>query len=118
MVIAAIAWVGLLLHLVVGVLALRSTGARPLVAWVNLITAACVILYWAQRWYLYLFRGVVWYATDQLVPLYAIAVCVLAAGTLGGRFAATTANGLVMLLHTVVFIGAALFLTFFKIKLF
>lgn len=117
-VIAAIAWVGLAVHLVVAAVAWRSGAARPLVPLVNLITASCVVLYWAQRWYGYLFRGITWYATDQLLPVYALLVCALAAATLAGRVNATTVNGLVLLVHTVVLVLAALYLTFFRIKLF
>ena len=52
------------------------------------------------------------------MPLYAILVCVLAAGTLAGRWSATTLNWLVFTLHAVVFVGAVLFVTFFRMKLF
>jgi hypothetical protein len=84
----------------------------------NLITAACVVAYWAQRWFGYAFRGISWSASDQAIPLYAIFVCVLAGGTLAGRYTAATLNWLVFILHIVVFIGAVLFATFFRMKLF
>ena len=116
--IAAIAWIGLALHLIVGILAIRTAGLRPLVPAVNLITAACVLAYWVHRWYGYLFRGITWYATDQLIPLYAIFVCVLAGGTLASRYSAVTLNWLVFTFHAVVFVGAVLFVTFFRMKLF
>ena len=115
---AVIAWAGLGLHLLVGILALRSTGSRQLVPALNLITAACVLAYWAQRWFGYVFRGITWNASDQAIPLYAICVCVLAGGTLAGRYSAVTLNWLVFTLHTVVFVGAVLFVTFFRMKLF
>jgi len=112
------AWVGLGLHLLVGIVSLRSAGPRQLVPAVNLLIAACVILYWAQRWYSYLFRGITWYASDQLMPLYAILVCVLAAGTLAGRYTAVTLNWIVFAVHAAVFVGAVLFVTFFRMKMF
>ncbi len=100
----------------VGVMALRSGGSRSLVPVLNLITASCVLAYWANKWFSYLFRGITWYATDQLVPLYAIMVCVLAAVTLTGRHPAVVLNWLVFSIHLVVLIGAALFLTFFRMN--
>ena len=117
-VVAAIAWVGLAVHVIVGILALRSVGSRQLVPALNLIVAACVIVYWAQRWFGYLFRGITWYASDQLIPLYAILVFLLAGGTLAGRFSAAPLNWLVFTLHVLVFVGAVLFVTFFRMKLF
>jgi len=116
--IAVIAWVGLALHLVVGIMAIRTAGARPLVSAVNLITAASVLAYWVYRWYGYLFRGITWYATDKLIPLYSIFVCVLAGGALARQFSAVALNWLVLTFHAVVFVGAVLFVTFFRMKLF
>jgi len=115
---AIVAWTGLGLHLLVGILALRSAGSRQLVPALNLITAACVVAYWVQRWFGYVFRGITWNASDQAIPLYAICVSVLAGGTLAGRYSAVTLNWLVFTLHTVVFVGAVLFVTFFRMKLF
>ena len=115
---AVIAWAGIGLHLLVGILALRSAGSRQLVPAVNLMTAACVVAYWAQRWFGYVFRGITWNASDQAIPLYAICVCVLAGATLAGRYSAVTLNWLVFTVHTVVFVGAVLFVTFFRMKLF
>jgi len=114
----ALAWIGLTLHLIIGILAIRTTGARPLVPALNLITAACVLAYWVPRWYGYLFRGITWSATDQLIPLYALFVCALAGGTLAHQYAAVTLNWLVFAFHAVVFIGAVLFVAFFRMKLF
>lgn len=113
-----IAWLGLAVHVIVGILALRAAPSRPLVPAVNLIVAACVLAYWAQRWYGYLFKGITWYATDQLIPLYAIFACVLAGGTLAHLYTAVMLNWLVFIFHTVVFVGAVLFVTFFRMKLF
>lgn len=116
--VAALAWVGLGLHLLVGILVLRSAGPRQLVPALNLITAACVVAYWVHRWFGYLFRGITWYASDQLIPLYAILVCVLAGGSLASRYSSASMNWLVFALHTIVFVGAVLFVTLFRMKLF
>ena len=114
--IAAIAWIGLAAHVVVGVMALRSGGSRPLVPLLNLITASCVLAYWANKWFSYLFRGITWYATDQLVPLYAILVCALSLLTLTGRQIPGALTWLVFGIHLVVLMAAALFLTFFRMN--
>src|SRR5436190_23132913 len=112
--IAAIAWVGLALHLIAGILAGRTAGSRLLVPAMNLITAACMLAYWVHRWYGYLFRGITWYATDQLIPLYEIFVIVLAGFTLASRYSAVPLNWLVFTFHAVVLVGAVLFVTFFR----
>jgi hypothetical protein len=116
--ITSVAWLGLALHLVVGILTMRTAGLRLLVPAVNLIIAACVLAYWVPRWYGYLFRGIGWSASDQLIPLYAVFVSVLAGGTLAGRYFAVTLNWLVFAFHAVVFVGAVLFVTFFRMKMF
>lgn len=116
--ITAIAWIGLALHVVAGILAIRTSQARTLVPALNLVVAACVIAYWVQRWYGYLFKGITWQAADQLIPLYAICACVLGAGTLAHQFSAVTLNWLVFIVHAMVFVGAVLFVTFFRMKLF
>jgi hypothetical protein len=116
--ITAIAWVGLGVHVLVAILARRSALGRLLVPAVNFIVAACVVLYWAQRWFGYLFRGITWSASDQWMPVYAILVCVLAGGTLAARWSAMSLNWLAFTVHGIVFVGAVLFVTFFRMKLF
>jgi hypothetical protein len=51
------------------------------------------------------------------MPLYAILVCVLAGGTLAARWSAMSLNWLAFTLHGVVFGGAVLFVTFFRMKM-
>jgi hypothetical protein len=116
--ITAIAWVGLAVHVLVAILARRSAQWRLLVPAVNFIVAACVVVYWAQRWFGYLFRGITWEASDQWMPLYAMLVCVLAAGTLTARWSAMGVNWLAFTVHGIVFVCAVLFVTFFKMKMF
>jgi hypothetical protein len=113
---AAIVWTGLGLHLAAGIVAIRTEGSIPLVPALNLISAACVVAYWANRWFGYLFRGITWYASDQLIPLYAILVCVLAGVSLTGRYPAVTLNWVVFAFHVAVFVAAALFVTFFRMN--
>jgi hypothetical protein len=101
--VAVVAWGGTLLHLVAAIVVGRRLVDAPLVPLVNLTTAALVLAYWAQRWYGYLFRGVTWYATDQLLPLYALVVCVLAGMAVWSRGSSTlqwvflTIDGLALL---------------------
>ena len=112
--IATVAWIALGLHIVVGVATLRSGGWRPFLPLLNLTMAAGIVAYWASRWYGYLFQGVTWYASDQIVPLYALVVCALAVMSLSGRHQAVTLDWVIFAIHTVVVIGAVLFVTFFR----
>ena len=112
--IATVAWIALGLHIVVGVATLRSGGWRPFLPLLNLTMAAGVVAYWAYRWYGYLFQGVTWYGSDQVVPLYALLVCALAVMSLSGRHQAVTLDWVIFVIHSVVAIGAVLFVTFFR----
>lgn len=113
---AAIAWIGLLLHLAAGVAAMRSGAPRPLVPLLNLLTALCILGYWGSRWVGYLTRGVTWYASDQLLPLYALVVAILAAVTLSGRASLTTLHWVLFGIHALALAGAALFLSAFRVN--
>lgn len=112
----SIVWLSLFVHVATGVIALWwYRGGLPLLPLLNLATALCVVGYWITWWYAYLFRGILWYATDQLVPLYAILVCVLCAFTLTGRYAAMWPHWLVFGIHTMVLLAAAVFFSSFRI---
>jgi hypothetical protein len=115
---ATLAWMAVALHMVVGVATLRSGGWRLWLPLLNLTAAVCVLAYWACRWYGYLFQGVTWYASDQAFPLYAVLVCALAVVSLSGRYQLVTLNLVVFVIHSVVAIGAVLFVTFFEMRLF
>ena len=115
---ATIAWIALALHIVVGVVTLRSRGWRPWLPLLNLTIAVCVLAYWASRWYGYLFRGVTWYASDQLIPFYAVLVVALTVVSLSGRYQAVALNWVAFTIHSVAVIGAVLFATFFKMRMF
>jgi hypothetical protein len=89
---AILAWFGVAVHLVIGVVVLRRSTmlathpSLPLLPLLNAAVAACVLAYWAHTWYGYVARGVTWYASDQFVPLYAAAVAIVAGLALAGRF--------------------------------
>ena len=84
-----IAWGGFVMHLLAAIVARRRLTELPVVPLANLVTSALVLAYWVQRWYGYVFQGISWSATDQLLPLYALIVCVLAAVALWGRSTGT-----------------------------
>ena len=46
-----------------------SLSTQPLLPMLNLAVAACVLAYWAHKWYGYLTRDITWYASDQAIPL-------------------------------------------------
>jgi hypothetical protein len=112
----ALAWLALTIHLVVGVVVLRRAANPSLLPLLNLIAAGCVLAYWGRRWFGYLFRSITWYASDQLIPLAALVVAIMAILTLSGRYHSTTFHWLVYGLDTLVLIGAVLFLTFFRMN--
>ena len=66
---SAICWISVSVHLTVGVLSFRRIGNPALLPVLNLVVALCTLAYWVPRWYNYLWKGVTWYASDQLVPL-------------------------------------------------
>ena len=80
-----VVWLGLALHVLAGFLTARHASTAPLIPILNLLVSGLILAFWAQRWYGYLFRGIRWYATDQLVPAYAVAVCIVAGMALWGR---------------------------------
>lgn len=112
--VATIAWIAMGVHVVVAVATLRSGGWQLWVPLLNLTTAGSVLAYWAHRWYGYLFHGVTWYASDQIVPLYALLVCLLTVMSLSGRYQAVALNWIVFGIHGLVAIAAVLFVTFFR----
>ncbi|MES2307017.1 MAG: hypothetical protein V4558_16060 [Gemmatimonadota bacterium] len=93
---------------------LRHRSPASQLAWVNLAMGFAVLGYWGRNWFSYLFRGITWYLSDQWLPAYALVVCVVAGLTLLGRYQATAFHWIVFGVNTVVLLGAALFLTFFR----
>jgi hypothetical protein len=114
--IIVLSWVAAAAHVVVGILAWRRPAFRSLVPTVNLVVALCVLGYWARRWYDYVVNGTTWYLTDQSVPLYALAVCLLSAMALTGRYRGALPNALVFALDGLVLLAAALFFSVFRIN--
>ncbi len=109
-----LSWLGLLVHLVVGFLVLRRLGSPRLLPLLNLMIAGAVLVYWIRQWYDYLFGGILWYATDQLMPLYALIVVVVASLSLAGRYQGTVFHWVVFGVDTTVFIVAVYLATFLR----
>ncbi len=113
-IILLLTWLALALHVLVMLPGVRRLTSLPLLPLLNLAVALCVLAYWIPRWYSYFFQGIRWYATDQLLPLYAVVVCVLAGLTLSGRYAGTVPHWMVLAIDALVLLAAALFFTFFR----
>jgi hypothetical protein len=115
-----LAWIGVAAHLCVVFIVLRRPTAlstQRLLPLLNLVLAAGVLAYWARVWYGYAMRGVTWYATDQLVPLYAAAVAIASVLYLAGRYDSRLAHSfqwLVFGVDALTLIVAALYLTFVR----
>ena len=107
-------YLGVVLELFVGITAWRRGSAVPLIPLINLAGHACVVAYAVTRWYGVIAHGIIWYGTDQLLPLYALAVCVFSILTLTGRVGGAPVHWIIFGVQTVVLIAATLFFTFFK----
>jgi len=107
--VTAFAWFGLVVHVAVAIVAWRRPAAAPLVPLVNLVVALSVIAYWIPRWISYITRNIQWQATDQLVPLFAILVCLLAAVGLSGRYTGNWPHRMVFAVDAAVFALAVLY---------
>jgi hypothetical protein len=110
----AVVWLAFAMQLFVGAAVLRHKASVSLIALFNLVAAVAVLAYWGRRWFGYLFRGITWYATDQLVPAYALLVSLLAILALSGRYQGLPAQWMIFGANTLVLLGAALFLTLFR----
>ena len=111
--VAVVAWVGALAHVVVAVMVRRRVLGPTLVPLLNLLTAGLVLAYWANRWYGYVARGTTWYASDQLLPLYALLVCVLAATAMWTRTSGV-AQWVFLTIDGVALLGAAIVLSMLR----
>ena len=115
-----LAWIGVAAHLCVGFIVLRRPAAlstHRLLPLLNLSVAVCVLAYWSRMWYAYAMRGVSWYATDQLVPLFAAVVAIASVLHLGRRYdgrLALSFQWLVFGVDALTFIAAAFYLTFVR----
>ena len=115
-VLMAMAWLAVIAHVAIGVLAWRRVSELPLVVFLNLAVALGMLAYWVQQWYGYIGKGITWYAIDQLLPLYALLVAVLAGLTIVGRTSATLPHWLIFGIDAVALLGVALFATFFRMN--
>ena len=113
-VIKVVTWLALATQLLAGIAVWRQKAPVSVIAALNLVAAACVLAYWGRRWYGYLFRGITWYATDQLIPLCALLVFVLAILTLTGRYDGVALHWMIFGITTLVLLAAAVFFSFFK----
>lgn len=113
---AAIAWFALGLHLLVGVAAWRVETHRRWLLWLNLSVGLSVLAYWIDRWIGYLTHQIVWYASDQAMPLYAVLVCVLSGLGLSRRVVPVAVHWLLFAIHVVILLGTVLFMAFFRMN--
>lgn len=111
-----LAWTAVAIHVCGGTIAWRRGTTIPLLPLINLATALCVVAYAAKDWVDVFTRGITWYASDQLLPAYAIFVCVFAGLALSGRIAAAPWHWAIFALHLAALLAAALFFTFFRMN--
>jgi hypothetical protein len=109
-------WSGFALHLIAGVAVYRKWTTAPVIPILNLLVSLGVLAWWAQRWYGYLFRGITWYATDQLAPACAFAACIVAGFALWGRYPNVAANWVILVIDGLVLLAAGLFFAFFRMN--
>ncbi len=114
--IVVLVWSAIAMHLAVAVAVRSRRSDLTLLPILNLVVALCVLGYWIPRWYSYVTKGIIWYATDQLVPLYAIMVCVLSGFALAGRYRGTVPHWIVFGVDSAVLIAFAIFMITFKLK--
>ena len=109
-----LAWLAVAVHATVGLLVARRFTALPLVPVVNGLVALGLLAYWVPRWISYATQGITWYMSDQVVPLYALVVLALSVAALMGRVTAPTLHWVVFGIDMLALLGAALFLSFFR----
>ena len=109
-------WIAVIVHVSVAFVAWRRSPSLPVIAITNLVVGLGVLGYWVPRWYSYFAKGILWYYTDQLVPLYALIVVAMAVATIAGRVQATVINWLFFGVNTLVIVAAALFFSVFRMK--
>lgn len=112
----AAVWVALAIQLLVGGAVARHKVSVSALVVLNLVAAVAVLAYWGRRWFGYLIRGITWYAADQLIPAYALLVCLLAALWLSGRYQAVAFQWLIFAIDTLILVGAVVFFTFFRMN--
>ncbi len=111
---AGLAWLALTAQLLVGAAVVSHKASVSRIALLNLAAGTVVLLYWGSRWIGYMFRGTTWYAMDQLLPVCALVVCLLAALTLAGRYQGVIAHWMIFGSTTLALLAAALCFSFFR----
>lgn len=111
-----IAWLAVAAHVAVGVAVHRRVSDLPLVPLLNLGTALCVLAYWVQKWFGYINNGITWHFSDQLLPLYAIVVCVVAVTRIAGRYNGALPHWIIFGVDALALLAAALLFTFFRMN--
>ncbi|MEO7996336.1 MAG: hypothetical protein ABI852_02765 [Gemmatimonadaceae bacterium] len=114
--VTVLAWLALIAHVTVGILAWRRGSAIPLVTIINFIFALSVAGYWAQRLVMALIKGLTWYGNDQVWLVYGLAVCTVSVFALTGRIAWAGLHWTIFAAQTLVCVAAVLFVSFFKIN--
>jgi hypothetical protein len=109
-----LAWSALIIQILVGLAVVRHRAPSSLLVVLNLVAATSVLAYWGRKWFGYLFRGISWSAADQLIPAYALLVCLLALLTLSGRYRGVGVHFWIFGFHTLILLAAALFFSFFR----
>ena len=110
----ALAWSAFVIQILAGAAVVKHKAPSSLLVVLNLLAGAAVLVYWGRRWFDYLFRGVTWYAADQLIPAYALLVCLLAVLTLLGHSQNVRVHWWIFGLNTLILLAAALFFSFFR----
>ena len=117
--VTGLAWLTVVGHLAAGIASKRQGSVLPYVVVLNLVVAVCVVAYWMQRWYSYLFQGITYYLTDQAMPLFFIGVIVVSVLGLMGRNTGSWPHWVIFGVDAAVSVAAALFFSTFRItKLF
>lgn len=111
---AVVVWLAIVAHVVVAAMVKTRWTERPLLVALNLVVALCTLAYWIPRWYSYATKGIMWYASDQLIPLYALVVCVLSALALTGQYRGALPHWMVFAIDVLALAAFALFMGTFK----
>ncbi|MEX0958386.1 MAG: hypothetical protein WDZ63_03775 [Burkholderiales bacterium] len=113
--ILALLWIAFAVHAAVAFLVYRKWLGFPLLVGVNALVGTAVVLYWMQNWYAYAFKGINWYWTDQLFPLYAICVLIVSLLFFAGRNIGNALHVTVFGFHVIALLAVALFFSFFRL---
>lgn len=113
--ILALLWIAFAVHAAIAFLVYRKLQGFPLLVGVNALIGTGVVLYWMRNWYAYAVKGINWYWTDQLFPLYAVCVLIVSLLFFAGKNLGNVVHWLIFSLHVLIIFAAALFFSFFKL---